>query len=163
MPHSGCHFLRFWRILVPKVSILEPPWRPAGHQMTTQIAQVVPIMLHAGPPGTVSGIKLFPRSLSERSWAPFLRIFDGFWPPFQGFFRFLTRFLISIWAIVLHAAQNWPAVLLQTSSKKKKKEQMQSTNIFRKSSWQNSQGRRCYGLWPHSIKPSIFCISKYHL
>ena len=42
IPHSGCYFLRFWRILVPKLSILEPPWRPAGHQMASQIAQVEP-------------------------------------------------------------------------------------------------------------------------
>ena len=42
VPHSGCHFLRFWRILVPQLSILGSPWRPAGHQMAPQIAQVSP-------------------------------------------------------------------------------------------------------------------------
>ena len=39
MPHSGPHFSTFWRILVPKRSILGPPWRPAGHKMTPKVAQ----------------------------------------------------------------------------------------------------------------------------
>ena len=44
MPHFGWHFLRFRRILVPKLSILGYPWRPAGHQMKLKIAQVAPKM-----------------------------------------------------------------------------------------------------------------------
>ena len=42
MPHSGPHFSTFWRILVPKRSILGPPWRPAGPQKAPRIAQVAP-------------------------------------------------------------------------------------------------------------------------
>ena len=42
MPHSGRHFLSFWRILVPKSSILGPPWRPAGPQKASKIVQVAP-------------------------------------------------------------------------------------------------------------------------
>ena len=59
MPHSGCHFLRFWRILVPKLSILGHPWRPAGHQMTPKIAQVAP--------------KSFKKSIRRCSQEPFWR------------------------------------------------------------------------------------------
>ena len=42
MPHSGLHFLRFWCDLVPKSLILGAPWRPAGHKMPSQLAQVAP-------------------------------------------------------------------------------------------------------------------------
>ena len=33
MALSGCHFFIFWRILVPKLSILGSLWRPAGPKM----------------------------------------------------------------------------------------------------------------------------------
>ena len=42
MPHSGPHFSTFLCVLMPKRSILGSPWRPAGHQMATQSAQVSP-------------------------------------------------------------------------------------------------------------------------
>ena len=42
MPHSGRHFLRFECDLMPKSLILDTPWRPAGHKMPSQIAQVAP-------------------------------------------------------------------------------------------------------------------------
>ena len=42
MPHSGPHFSTFWRVLMPKCSILGPPCRPAGSQMAPRIAQVAP-------------------------------------------------------------------------------------------------------------------------
>ena len=42
MPHSGPHFSTFWHDLMPKCSILGPPWRPAGSQMAPKIAQVAP-------------------------------------------------------------------------------------------------------------------------
>ena len=32
MPHSGPHFSTFWRVLMPKCSILGPPCRPAASQ-----------------------------------------------------------------------------------------------------------------------------------
>ena len=81
MPHSGLHFLRFWCDLTPKSSILGAPWPPAGPKMAPKIAQVAPKARHGplyAPPPEDPGIDSFPRSLSERSWAPFLRIFDGF-------------------------------------------------------------------------------------
>ena len=42
MPHSGRHFLRFGRDLMPKSLILGAPWRPAGDKMPSQIVQVAP-------------------------------------------------------------------------------------------------------------------------
>ena len=42
MPHSGPHFLIFWRVLMPKCSILGAPWRPAGPKMAPKIAQITP-------------------------------------------------------------------------------------------------------------------------
>ena len=44
MPHSAPHFLTFWRVLMPKCSILGAPWRPAGPKMAPKIAQVAPII-----------------------------------------------------------------------------------------------------------------------
>ena len=38
MPHSGPYFSTFWRVLMPKCSILGPPWRLTGSQMATKIA-----------------------------------------------------------------------------------------------------------------------------
>ena len=85
MPHSGPHFSSFWHDLMPKCSILEPPWRPAGSQMAPKIDQMAPKMggfnVYAG---TVLA-DLFPRSILERSWAPFRSIWDGFWMNFDEF------------------------------------------------------------------------------
>ena len=53
MPHSGHHFLSFWRVLVPKNLILGLPWRPAGHQMAPKIAQVSPKWLSKSSLGVV--------------------------------------------------------------------------------------------------------------
>ena len=46
MPHSGRHFLRFGRDLMPKSSILGAPWRPAGPKMVPRNAPNV--ILEAG-------------------------------------------------------------------------------------------------------------------
>ena len=50
MPHSGPHFSTFWDDLVQKYSILGAPWRPAGHQMATKIAQVAPKVVKSSLP-----------------------------------------------------------------------------------------------------------------
>ena len=41
MSHSGCHVLRFWRTLVPKLLILGPLWRTIVTKMPPKIAQMV--------------------------------------------------------------------------------------------------------------------------
>ena len=86
MPHSGPHYLRFWCDLVPKSSILGAPWRPAGPKMAPKIAQVAQNGIHCSSPRPLfwkPGTDLLPRSLSERSWAPFLRIFWQMLIPFS--------------------------------------------------------------------------------
>ena len=86
MPHSGPHFSTFWRVLMPKCSILGPPWRPAGAPMAPKIAQVAPKSLKKSIRLEHTFADLFPRSLSERSWAPFWSIWDGFWMNFDEFY-----------------------------------------------------------------------------
>ena len=84
MPHSGCHVLRFWRILVPKCLILGslgpqwwPKWRPRSPKRYPKGCGVDTFL---GP--TTDSL---PRSLSERSWAPFLLILGGPWHQNLGF------------------------------------------------------------------------------
>ena len=93
MLHSGCHFLRFWRIRLPKLSILGPPWRPAGHQMTPKIAQVTSKMVsensrgdYIAPTCSQDHFWSAPGHHFRRFrmiWGSFLMdlgiIFDGFW------------------------------------------------------------------------------------
>ena len=53
MPHLGRYFCDFWHTLIPKCLTLGPCWRPAGHQMAAQIAQVAQKYLKnlgGGPP-----------------------------------------------------------------------------------------------------------------
>ena len=78
MPHSGPHFLSFWCDLVPKSSIWGAPWRPAGSKMAPKIAQVAPKSLKKSIRLEHTFADLFPKSLSEHSWAPFWSIWDGF-------------------------------------------------------------------------------------
>ena len=68
MPHSGRHFLSFWRILVPKSSILGPPWRPAGHQMAPKIAQVAPKRLTILSPGLALLVTYFQGHFRNAPW-----------------------------------------------------------------------------------------------
>ena len=99
MPHSGRHFLVFWRILVPKSSISVPPWRPAGPQKASRIAQVAPKCLTILSPGLTLRVTYFQGPFLERSWAPFWLILG---PP--GFkivdFRMIF-FTFSFWGIYL--------------------------------------------------------------
>ena len=62
MPHSERHFLRFWRILAPKLSILGPPWRPAVSKMIPKIAQVTPKNLKK----SISRCSLLPTCFQDR-------------------------------------------------------------------------------------------------
>ena len=73
MPHSGPHFSTFWRVLMPKCSILGPPWRPAGHQMAPKIAQRRPNGSRNSkctPPGTVPATDLLQRPCLDRFPVP---------------------------------------------------------------------------------------------
>ena len=85
-PHSGPHFSTFWRVLMPKLRILGPPWRPAGHQMAPKIAQVAPKCrkktLH-GAHFFSSWNRLDPRSAPGHHFFGFLMDFD---PLFKDFF-----------------------------------------------------------------------------
>ena len=92
MPHSGRHFLRFGRDLMPKSSILGAPWRSAGTKMAPKIAQVVQKTHQKSISRWHLFAALLPRSLSERSWAPFLRIFNGFGMNFD-------RYVLNCWCI----------------------------------------------------------------
>ena len=89
MPHSGPHFSTFWRILVPKRSILGPPWRPAASQNGIQNrpsgSQNGRFQRSCGHPGRVLENDLLPISLLERSWAPFWSTLDGFGMDFDRY------------------------------------------------------------------------------
>ena len=77
MPHSGRHFLSFWRILVPQSSILGPPWHPAGHQMAPKISQVVPKCLTILSPALAPLVAYFQGHFRSAPW----HRFDRFWDP----------------------------------------------------------------------------------
>ena len=141
MPHSGCHFLRFWRILVPKLSILGPPWRPAGHQMAPKIAQVVPKCLTI----LLDALTLFMTHFQGALWSRPGHHFFGFWMDLtlnvHDFHDLLFYFGYLIWLSYCMP----PTPCTQNKfCKKLSKEQMQSTDAFRKSPstarslWQNS-------------------------
>ena len=127
---TWCQKARFWEPLGAQLGSKwrpkSPKWRPKSPKWRQKSQKKHPMRSLF----VVLENDLLPRSLSERSWAPFLRIFDGFWPHFRWFFRFLARFWVSIWAIVLHAAQNRRVVWLQNSSKRKCKELAQNCQRF---------------------------------
>ena len=71
MPHSGPHFSIFWRVLMPKCSILGPLAAQLRPKMATKIAQVAPIMLKkidTGPPWDRS----WTRAVSRITFGAFL-------------------------------------------------------------------------------------------
>ena len=82
MPHSGCHVLRFRRILVPKYLILGslgaqryPKWRPRSSKWYPKgIQKGVALSLFRCP-----RTDLLPRSLSERSWVPVWLVLGAPW------------------------------------------------------------------------------------
>ena len=90
MPHSGPHFSIFWRVLIPKCSILGPPCRPAASQNGAQNRQVASKSMKKLVRGETRGIDLLSRSLLERSWVSFWSIWDGFWMNFDGFWYNLS-------------------------------------------------------------------------
>ena len=76
MPHSGCHYLRFWCIfwdpLAPSGS---PKWRPRSSKWCPKGIQTgVALSLFRCP-----RTDLLPWSLSERSWALFWLILGAPW------------------------------------------------------------------------------------
>ena len=101
MPHSGPHFSTFWRVLMPKLRIFGPPWRPAGHQMTPNIAQVAPKRLQK-----LSGGKHVEPTCSQGRFrnAPGHH-FNRFWMDSAGHFCHivivLTTILVSLGNYIL--------------------------------------------------------------
>ena len=88
MPHSGCHVLRFWCILVPKCLILGslgaqscPKWCPRSSKWCPKGIQKAVALSLFGCPRT----HLLRKLLSERSWAPFWLILGAPWHQNRGF------------------------------------------------------------------------------
>ena len=143
MPHSGCHFLRFWRILAPKLSILGSPWRPAGHQMTPKIAQVAPKSFKKN----IRWCSLLPTCFQDRvrnapghHFVGFVMDFDlmfKVFPKFEPDFRY--QFGPSFCTPPRIGLLFYYKILSTKKYQTKCKEQMQSTNIFRKSSFTAQQ------------------------
>ena len=116
-------------------SFLAPPWILRGPQNRPKSPkwrqngrkERTPVL-----PGGAPGANLFPGSILGA-------IFDAFWMIFDGF-------LMIFWPIFLHFYQN----LAKKTCKYLVKKRQPKCNQHVLSA--NSRGRRCCGLWPHSIE-----------
>ena len=93
MPHSGCHVLRFWCILVPTIVDFGIPWRPVVPKMASKIAQMVPKRVCCAP-----GVATFGRiCLQVRFRNSPGHHFSRFWDPLGTKiidFRTIVRYMM---------------------------------------------------------------------
>ena len=100
MSHSGPHFSTFWRVLMPKCSILGPPWRPAVTKSTPKIAKVVPKMASENSRGNYYLPTCFHNPFRSAPGQHFRRIlmnFDGF-----GYHFSIHFFGGHFWELIVH-------------------------------------------------------------
>ena len=85
IPHSGTHFLRFWEDLVPKNGFGDLAGRPAESLKWRPKSPMSQRWWHFSQRCDRHFADSLARSPSERSWAPFWLIWDGFLKNVKGF------------------------------------------------------------------------------
>ena len=100
MPHSGPHFLRFGRVLMPKTVDFGSPLAPSGAPNGAQNRPSGAKMLTFSQRRCALFPTYFHTYFSERSWVPFWLILDGLRMNFDGFgyhfYLIVYKFLATI-------------------------------------------------------------------